>query len=145
MILNSKQIRVTENRLLRKLFTPTSEQLQQLRRNFRYGDIYFTSMVVYLTTLLLQRLFTVDDRMTIVEWELAGETEVLRENPFPVPLCPPQIQQELAWNRTSLGILSLLLFIKYCCIDEMQIIVWKPKGKHPAGSGRCNCGILKWI
>jgi hypothetical protein len=24
-----------------------------------------------------------------VEWELAGETEVLRENSAPVPLCPP--------------------------------------------------------
>jgi hypothetical protein len=32
----------------------------------------------------------------LVEWELAGEAEVLEEN---LPLCPPQISQ-LTWDRT---------------------------------------------
>jgi hypothetical protein len=36
-----------------------------------------------------------------VEWELAGETEVLGENLPPVPLCPPQIQHNLTWARTQ--------------------------------------------
>jgi hypothetical protein len=34
-----------------------------------------------------------------VEWELAGETEVLEEN-LPVLLCPPQILHDLTWDRT---------------------------------------------
>jgi hypothetical protein len=32
--------------------------------------------------------------------ELAGEIEVLGENLFPVPLCPPQIPDDLTWART---------------------------------------------
>jgi hypothetical protein len=35
-----------------------------------------------------------------VEWELAGEIEVLRENLPPLPLCPAQIQQDLTWTRS---------------------------------------------
>ena len=31
---------------------------------------------------------------------LTGETpQVLAENPAPMPLCPPQISRELAWDR----------------------------------------------
>jgi hypothetical protein len=113
---------------------PAREEVQQLRRNFHYREIYFTSMVVYLTTLSLQRLFTVD-RMKIEEWELAGETVVL---------CPPRNQHKLAWNQTSLGVSSLLLFIRYWCVHELQIIVGKSKEKHPVGSGRCNSLTHSW-
>jgi hypothetical protein len=35
-----------------------------------------------------------------VEWELAGETEVLAEKPAPIPFCPPQTPHGLAWDRT---------------------------------------------
>jgi hypothetical protein len=28
-----------------------------------------------------------------------GKTELLGEKPFPVPFCPPQISQGLAWDR----------------------------------------------
>jgi len=31
---------------------------------------------------------------------VTGETEVLRENPVTVPLCPPQMSRGLAWDRT---------------------------------------------
>jgi hypothetical protein len=34
-----------------------------------------------------------------VEWKLAGETEIIRENLPPVPLCPPQIPHGLTWDR----------------------------------------------
>jgi hypothetical protein len=37
---------------------------------------------------------------TPVEWNWQGKTEVRREKPVPVPLCPPQIPQELTQNRT---------------------------------------------
>jgi hypothetical protein len=35
-----------------------------------------------------------------VECELAGENEVLRKKPVPVPLCPPQIPHDLTRART---------------------------------------------
>jgi hypothetical protein len=35
-----------------------------------------------------------------VEWNWQGKTEVLGENPFPVPLCPPQIPHGLTGGRT---------------------------------------------
>jgi hypothetical protein len=35
-----------------------------------------------------------------VEWELAGETEVLEKKPAPVSLCPPQILHDLIRART---------------------------------------------
>jgi hypothetical protein len=35
-----------------------------------------------------------------VEWNWQGKTEVLGENPVPVPLCPPQILQGLTRDRT---------------------------------------------
>jgi hypothetical protein len=35
-----------------------------------------------------------------VEWELAGETEILWKKPAPVPLCPPQISYDQTWART---------------------------------------------
>ena len=31
---------------------------------------------------------------------LTGDTEVLREKPVTVPLCPPQMSHGLAWDRT---------------------------------------------
>jgi hypothetical protein len=36
----------------------------------------------------------------LVEWNWQGKTEVLGENPVPVPLCPPQIPHGLTWNWT---------------------------------------------
>jgi hypothetical protein len=58
-----------------------------------------------------------------VEWELAGETEVLGRKPTPVPLFPPQIPHDLgsnpgrrgektATNRLSYGTAYLLWFVK---------------------------------
>jgi hypothetical protein len=35
-----------------------------------------------------------------VEWNWQGKTEVLREKPVPVPLCPPQIPHRLTRDRT---------------------------------------------
>jgi len=34
---------------------------------------------------------------------LTSEYQVHGENPIPVPLCPPQIQGRLAWNRTQVS------------------------------------------
>ena len=34
---------------------------------------------------------------------LTGEYQVHRENPIPVPLCPPQIQRRLTWYRTRVS------------------------------------------
>lgn len=36
----------------------------------------------------------------LVEWQWQGEYELLREKPVPLPLCPPQIPHELAWDWT---------------------------------------------
>jgi hypothetical protein len=36
----------------------------------------------------------------LVEWELAGETEVLIENLPQYHLCPPQIPRVVTWDRT---------------------------------------------
>ena len=52
---------------------------------------------------LLPKLCNVCNRWFIMEhrWnDTDGKTEVLGEKPVPVPLCPPQISHELAWNRT---------------------------------------------
>jgi hypothetical protein len=35
-----------------------------------------------------------------VEWYLQGKTEVLEENPAPLPLGPQQIPREVAWYWT---------------------------------------------
>jgi hypothetical protein len=32
--------------------------------------------------------------------KLTGENRQLGEKPVPVPLCPPQISQDLTWDRT---------------------------------------------
>jgi hypothetical protein len=34
---------------------------------------------------------------------LTSEYQVHGENPIPVPLCPPQIQHRLAWNRNQVS------------------------------------------
>jgi hypothetical protein len=39
-----------------------------------------------------------------VEWNWQGKTEVLDENPVPVPLCPPQIPHGLTWDRTRASV-----------------------------------------
>ena len=33
---------------------------------------------------------------------LTSEYQVHGEKPIPVPLCPPQIQSRLTWNRTQI-------------------------------------------
>jgi hypothetical protein len=38
----------------------------------------------------------IDEYGAMVEWWLAGETKELKENPAPVPLCPPWISLEVA-------------------------------------------------
>jgi hypothetical protein len=35
-----------------------------------------------------------------VEWNWQGKTEILRDKPVPVSLCPPQIPHGLTWDRT---------------------------------------------
>jgi len=37
----------------------------------------------------------------LVEWDWWGQTRVLRENPVPLPLCPPQITCGLECNQTQ--------------------------------------------
>jgi hypothetical protein len=55
--------------------------------------------------LSVSRLYIINDRMInvcveqYVKWELARETEVLREN-FPVLLCLPHISHDLTWDQT---------------------------------------------
>jgi hypothetical protein len=39
----------------------------------------------------------------LVEFELAGETEILGENSAPVPLHSPQILHDLTWDRTRVA------------------------------------------
>jgi hypothetical protein len=39
-----------------------------------------------------------------VEWNWQGKTEVLGENPVPVPLCPPQIPHGLNRDRTRASV-----------------------------------------
>jgi hypothetical protein len=51
-------------------------------------------LVSYLTTLLIVRLYTIDDRI-IYE---CGAVGGIRN---PLPLCPPQIQHDLALDRTQ--------------------------------------------
>jgi hypothetical protein len=42
----------------------------------------------------------VNEYGALVGWHWEGETEVLRKMPIPVPLCPPYIPHELAWDQT---------------------------------------------
>jgi hypothetical protein len=41
-----------------------------------------------------------------------GNTELLGEKPFPVPLCLPQISQGLAWDRTRASAVQAQRFSK---------------------------------
>jgi hypothetical protein len=43
-----------------------------------------------------------DEYGALVEWYWQGQTQVLTEQPVPVPLCPPQISFRLTSDRTRL-------------------------------------------
>jgi hypothetical protein len=53
------------------------------------------------TTVLLYLPRVIVMLENLVEWRLAGETEVLREKPAPAPLCPPQIPLARLRARTQ--------------------------------------------
>jgi hypothetical protein len=49
-----------------------------------------------------------------------GKTEVLRENPIPVPLCLPQILHELARDRTWASVVTVLQIMSWAMTQPVQ-------------------------
>jgi hypothetical protein len=60
----------------------------------------------------------------LVEWELAGETEVLGKKPAPVPLCPPQISQYLFWDRTLAAAVGSRRLTAWAMARSYQLLIW---------------------
>jgi hypothetical protein len=50
---------------------------------------------------MISFFFTFPSNGAPVEWNWQGKTEVLGENPVPVPLCPPQIPHGLTRDQTQ--------------------------------------------
>jgi hypothetical protein len=56
----------------------------------------------------------------LVEKSWQGKSEILSENPIPVPLCLPQILHELAWDRTWASVVTILQIMSRAMTQPVQ-------------------------
>ena len=61
---------------------------------------------------------------------MARKTESLGGKPVPAPPCPPQISQELAWNRTSVSAVTGRGLTSWNIARYLKLIPSVPHSKH---------------
>jgi hypothetical protein len=76
----------------------------------------------------------------LVEWRLAGETEVLGENLPPTPLCPPQIPHNQTRARTRAAAVGSQRLTAWAMARPIPVYVYQMvKSETPISP------IISWI